>query len=613
MAVKFLKTRRQRVLFRVVVSTLAIICIIGVAINFYFSPKLDQKLKNTILTSTDSLYSLNFSKANLHVLQGKIVIDNIVLQPNLDVYNRRKKVNLAPNSLYEVKIRRLVINHIHPFKLYFDRKLDIDQLVISEPDLIVNYEQNRDQDTVIKDKKTPYQLISKVLKSIHIENILLNDVKLKYVNRNGDKPDAMEFKELNLSATDFLLDSTSQFSKTRFLFCEDVGAELNNYNGTSDDKRYAYQVKKVRFSTRSSELNISGMSFLPTESANTFFKNSQSDYYSIKLDSLRLDHFDFKSYSKYHKLFASNLKLSDGSIHIYANPNPKDTTSDNSVNFPQLLLKRFKIDLKIDTIGIKNISLIYTEYNKKSGKTGTVSFDNTSGELLNITNNKAALQKNNMATVQLKTYFINTARLDVQFSFKLDDENMPFSYKGHLAPMDLQKITPVTTPLAMVKISSGKLKSFDFDFKADRVKSTGKVVILYNDLRVAVLKRDENDNLKKMSIASLLANALVIKRDNPAENGPPRVGEVLWVRKINSSIFTYMWKTLLMGIKESAGYDKQTEQTVKQKVIEFKQNKLTHDARKALRQQKRAARREKRAQKKAAKEAAEVEKSMEIE
>src|ERR1700748_1077535 len=106
MAVKFLKTRRQRVLFRVFVSTLAIICIIGVAINFYFSPKLDQKLKNTILTSTDSLYSLNFSKANLHVLQGKIVIDNIVLQPNLDVYNRRKKVNLAPNSLYEVKIRR---------------------------------------------------------------------------------------------------------------------------------------------------------------------------------------------------------------------------------------------------------------------------------------------------------------------------------------------------------------------------------------------------------------------------------------------------------------------------------------------------------------------------
>ena len=239
---------------------------------------MDEKLKTTILTSTDSLYTLNFSKANLHVLQGKIVISNLVLQPNIEVYNRRKKVNLAPNSLYEVKIRRLVINHVHPMMLYFKKKLDIDQLEITEPEIVVNYEQNRDQDTVIKDKKMPYELISKVLKSVHIQSILLNEAKLKYVTHNGPKTDSMEFRELNFTATNFLLDSVSQYNKSRFLFCDDVSAELRNYSGTSYNKRYSYNIKKIRFSTSSSELNISGISFLPTEPTGRFFKDSNTDY-----------------------------------------------------------------------------------------------------------------------------------------------------------------------------------------------------------------------------------------------------------------------------------------------------------------------------------------------
>ncbi|WP_448700829.1 hypothetical protein ACFGVR_02130 [Mucilaginibacter sp. AW1-3] len=606
MAFKFLKQRWQRVLLRVLIGIAAFVLIAGIAVNFYFSPKLDSKLKNVILTSTDSLYSLDFSKANLHVLQGKIVVNNLVLQPNLEVYNRRKKLSLAPNSLYEVKIRRLVINHIHPFTLYFKKKLDIDQLEITEPEILLNYEQNRDQDTVIRDKKTPYQLISKVLKSVHIQSILLNDVKLKYVNHNGAKADSMAFKELNLVATDFLLDSVSQFSKTRFLFCDDVSAELNNYAGTSYDKRYAYKVKKVKFSTRSSELNISGMSFLPTESAGRFFKGSRTDYYTIKLDSLKLDKFDFKTYSKYHKLFAKNLTLTDGRVQLFSNPVPGDSTIDNSVNYPQMLLKKLNIDLKIDTIHTKKISIFYTELSQKSGQSGTVIFANTSGDLYNITNNKAALQQNSLATARLHTYFMNVAQLNVDFNFKLGDDNVPFSFKGDLSSIDLKKVNPIAVPLGMVKISSGKVKRLSFSYLANKQQARGKLLILYNDLRVALLKRDSSDNrvhLKKMSIMSLFANALVIKRDNPAGNSPAREANVVVPRLPRWSIFTFMWKSLWTGLKDCGGYDKQTEQTVKQKIGEFKQNQLTKATRKALRQQRRAERRAKRALKKQQKEA----------
>jgi hypothetical protein len=613
MPIKFLRRHWQKVLLSITGLIVLFISMVIVGINFYWSPRLDQKLRTTVLTSTDSLYSIDFSKANLHVLQGKIVIDNLVLQPNITVYNRKKKAGLAPNSLYEVKIRQLQITHIHPFSLYFSKKLDIDQLVISEPDVTVNYEQNRDQDTVVTNKKTPYQLISKALKAIHVQSILLDDVKLKYIDHSSTEPVVSEFKELNFTATDFQLDSLKQDSKQRFLFCSDISVELNNYEGVSTGKRYAYKIEKVRFSTRTSELKMSGMSFAPAESATEFFKKSKADYYVIKLDSLRLNNFDYKAYSKFHKLFATHLTLNNGSVHIYSNPVPTDTTVDRSPSFPQLQLKTLKMDVKVDTVNLSGIAVLYSEYNEKSRQTGNVSFDNISGTFANITNNKAALQKNNIATGQLRSYLMNAALLNTNFSFKLDDDNGAFTYKGSLGPMELKKINPVAMPLGMIKIASGKAKSFDFDMQADRKMATGKACILYNDLRIAILKRDSDNSLKKMSIASLLANAMVIKRDNPTGGATPRVAKVVWLRKPSSSIFTFMWRSLFKGLKECAGYDARTEQTVKQKVVEFKANKLTRGIRKAERLQRRAKRKAKRALKQQRREAAKAAKVAQVE
>lgn len=569
MALNILKKRWQKLLITALLLFFILISIPAFFINRYWSPILASKLQSTILASTDSLYSLSFSSASLHILQGKIVFDKIELKPNLEVYNRRKKQHLAPNSLYDLQIKRLVIHHIHPITLYLEKKLDISQIVISAPNLRVDYEQNRNEDTLVSNKKTPYQLISKVLKSVHVQNIMLNDVKFKYTDHSGAKPDISEFNELNFSATDFLLDSTTHVSSSRFLFCADVSGELHHYEGTSNDKRYHYNIASLKFSTRSSQLDIAGMSFLPVKSPDQFFKGTKEDCYALKLDSLRLNHFDFKSYNKYHKFYGSKLLLNNGSIKVYSNPAPKDTTSERSGNFPHVLLRKLKMDTRIDTVEINKIDVAYTEYNKKSSQAGTVIFNNTSAKFLNITNNKAALQKNNIATAQLQTYFMNYGRLNLQFAFNLTDENAAFSYKGHLGTMDLHKVNPVAMPLALVKIASGEVQKLDFEMHADKNTAKGLLTVLYSDLKISLLKKDDENKLKKMGIVSLLANALVIKRNNPTEGEAPRSFNIVYSRKSNTPFFGFLWRSLFVGLKSSAGYDANTENTVKQKMSDF--------------------------------------------
>jgi len=49
-----------------------------------------------VLSGTDSLYKVDFSSAELQILQGRIILYDITLKPDTAVYNRKKKA--APGA-----------------------------------------------------------------------------------------------------------------------------------------------------------------------------------------------------------------------------------------------------------------------------------------------------------------------------------------------------------------------------------------------------------------------------------------------------------------------------------------------------------------------------------
>ncbi|MEO6851821.1 MAG: hypothetical protein ABI203_10160, partial [Mucilaginibacter sp.] len=229
MRVNIFKHNWQNRLFTFVLILVGVILIFAFFVNLYWSPILASKVKKAVLTSSDSLYTVEFSDAELHIIRGEIDIYNITLKPDTAVYNRRKKNHLAPNNLVELHVKRVVLSHIHPFKLYFQHVLDIGEVILKQPELNVSYQLNHTKDTVTKDKRTTWQKISKSLHSIHIGNIALNDVKFKYEDYSGNKVATSELKEMDLNATDLLIDSATQADKSRLLYCRDIAAQLNNY------------------------------------------------------------------------------------------------------------------------------------------------------------------------------------------------------------------------------------------------------------------------------------------------------------------------------------------------------------------------------------------------
>jgi hypothetical protein len=607
MAINLFKYKKHKIGLTILLVLVGIVLVLSFIVNQYWSPILAKRVKSVVYTSSEGLYTIDFSDAKFHILRGELDIYNITLKPDTAVYNLRLKSHLAPNNLVELHVMRLIISHMHPFMLYFQHKLEIGRIVLSQPELNVSYQQNHLKDTVVKDHRTLYQKISGSLKSIHIGDIILGDVKLKYQDYSGTKLAISELKEMNLSATDLLIDSATQTDKSRTLFCRDIVAELNNYAGQSKNGLYKYKIKSLRLSTKTSRLDIHGLELKPVK-PDVFFKNSQWDRFDVHLDTLRINHFDYQGYHKYRVINASHMSLSTGSLNLFSNPKFILKTTDRERTYPNFGLKEIRADLNIDTIDVKHINVSYTEYNHKSDQTGTIIFNNSSGRFLNVTTNKQALARNNVCTVNISSYFMNRGKLNVQFTFDLTNQNLPFTYKGSIGPMDLTALNPAVMTLGLIKVNTGQLTRFDFDIKADNSISKGRVALLYNDLKVAVLKADTiNDKLKHMAIASLYANVMILKHNNPDNPGEiPRSFYVNYERPRDYPFFKNIWHTLLSGIKPCVGLNEKVQQDVKDKIANMAIKKQERLIKKEQRKQRRAERKLRRELKKRQKEQAQL-------
>jgi hypothetical protein len=577
----------------------AVVLILAFLVNLYWSPILAFEVKEIVFKSSDSLYTADFSSAELHVLRGTIVIFNITLKPDTAVYNRRKREHLAPNNLVELHVKRLTLSHIHPFKLYFQKKLDIGEIVLNEPVLNITYQLNHTSDTSLKPGRTMWQKISKNLNSIHIGNILLGDVKLSYKDYSGNKLVLSELKELNLSARDLLIDPTTQTDKSRVLFCKEIIAELNNYSGKTANGLYYYKISSLKLSTLTSKLNIEGLTLKPVDTG-LFFNKSRHDRFSMHIDSMQVNNFDYVNYHKYRILNASGLLINNGTIEVFCNPKHLYNGADQVSSFPNAAIYKINDNMNIGSIILNHINVVYSEYNAKSKQTGSVTFNNTKGRFLNVTNNKTALQKNNACTAEITSYFMNRGKLNVKFNFNLTDENKAFSYKGRLGPLKLQYINPVVMPLAMVKITSGNIDAFDFDIYADRTSARGNVSALYNNLKISLLKVDTVfDNLKQRPIATLYANLFIVKHNNPdIPGGLPRSIYVNYSRTPETPFFKSVWQTLLSGIKPCIGLDKKAQDAAIAVQNELAANKQNRKIKKEQRLQRRAERHKKREEEK---------------
>lgn len=239
-------------------------------------------------------------------------------------------------------------------------------------------------------------------------------------------------------------------------------------------------------------------------------------------------------------------------LHIFNDRTlPFDETSKVG-KYPQQQLLNLDIPIYIKTVHVKNGLVSYRERGRASKQIGDVFFKNIQATISNVTNIKEYVAKNNTLFLKAKTKFLGVAPIETTWKLNYTSPHGAFDVTGSAGKFDATKLSSITEPLGLASISNGTINKLDFAITGTDLKANGETTLLYEDLKIKLLKpgSDADDDLEKKGVLSLLAN-LFTKNNNPS-NGVTRKADIDYDRDITKSFFNLLWKSIFSAAKKTA-------------------------------------------------------------
>jgi hypothetical protein len=557
----------MRPVWKWVLGIIGAILIILISVVWYYSrnwkPIVESKLKEVVHNSTNGLYSLHYDDLDLNIGLGNATLYNAELIPDSAVYQKMVLSKDAPNNRFHIKLKKLKVRRFNLVDVLANKKLHIKSISFEEPNIHLMSEYHSFNDTVrTMPQKTLYESIKDIFTSVNVRDVDIDNVQFKYSKIEEGKQSSIDLDKVTIKVHDVLVDETSLEDTTRFYYTKMVDVSVLGFEYDLPDGFYKVKFNGLKINTREQNLLLTNVDFRPKMSKANFYKQKKQNVTMavLKFDTLRVERLNFQALVDYQQTIAWKVQLKNGSVDLHADKRyPKYPIIKIGESPHQKLLKLKKL-LSLDTVVVDNISVTYHEMSGKYFREGSISFNNASGMLTNVTNDSSALKKDKYMRADLRAKIMNTGNINAKFGFDMLSKTGLHTYSGTVGAMNATAFNRILRPLLNVEIASGNIKKVAFNMQGTDRKNWGEFRFDYNDLKISLLnKNDENGEQSSKKVVSYLINQLLINDSNPDNKGVYTIANVNYTRVPEHTFFKTIWQSLLDGIKQCAGISEERE------------------------------------------------------
>lgn len=548
-------TPRGRIIF---VSILFILLLaIGGGILYWQTHKkkiIRDKLESAIREKSQGLYNIHYDKMDLDELSGNLVVTNLSLAYDSLKYAELVKQEKAPAVLLKIHVPQINVVGVKTPRALIDKRIDGKKLEILEPSIEIIYTmQGKDSARNVPTRETYEQILGN-LKELSIDTVSLINARITTRNLKTKRP-LIELAGATVQLVNIQVDSAANADSTRLFFAKEALLNCESLSWSSANKLYKYTAKNISLSSVARAARVQSFAMAPQLGEDAFVKSlpTQDDRFDFSLRDILIKNLDFLQL-KEETILADSLLVGSATLKIYRDLNIVRDKRNRVGTYPHQALRKLSIPLSVKKVLIDNTLLEYKERNNITGQAGKVQFVHTQAVITNLTNQKELIAKNGMMTVDINSHFMNKAPFRVTWLFYLQSTNGRFDVKGNLGSINARDLNQLAEPMGPARIEKGTVKNVQFNLAGHDYGMGGTVLLLYDDLKVALLEKDKGaKEWDKKSFTSFVANIL-IKNANPSKKDEaPRVANVTYQRDVNRSIFNMAWKTLFQGIKETVG------------------------------------------------------------
>jgi len=533
--------------------TMVLLCLLSLVslLGFWgLKPLLKKRIQSAVLESTNGLYSIDFKSLKYDILSGSAEVSSVVWQSDSTLFDDLKRANQMPDNVYEAKVNKIELTGLRPWTIIFSKKLHLNSIVIYSP--IIDVLHQKQSYNSLKTAKSPYQIISKFVKSFEVEKVSFDNITFNFTNlANPQKPQHSKVENLDLVVSNFLIDSASHIDKKRFYYTKECIFKLKSVKVTSKDSLNLFSINSLVFSTRTRTLSMADLRYQPRYQPIIYGNKSEGeDRILVHCKNLALRGISLQKLFFEKKLYAHSLQINSGMINVFTDTRIFNTPPKSNFRpFPPKAFKDLAFKMCIDTVNLRKFSITYSEYNPETKMVGNVKFRRVFGSILNCTNDTLPLSQKPICVLSVKAKLMNQADMFLNFSFDLNAKNEDFTCQGGVINMQAKAVNQVLKSLVMAEIKEGFVEKFSFNMKGNKFGLRGSSTMIYNGLEVDIYKQLNKAGIfKKRKFLSFIANQFVIKNSNPIPKKPIRVAKINYMRVPSKAFFYTIWKGLVDGI-----------------------------------------------------------------
>ena len=543
---------------------------------FYYSKILRNYVIETVSRESKGLYKVEISSLSLNILDGNLTINKFSLLPDTAFYRAHSHTDTLAPLLIRLSINQFYIRGFHVMDAVRHRKIEMTRIRFIGP--VVTVFRMKMPSKAIEDQHKDKMMsipLPKGLTSIEVNEFIVENAKLEFVDCSQDSITRNSFPVCNIFVKNILVDSAHQ-GKKRLFNADDISIILGAFSLPLKNGMNEISFGEIGLSTASSEVYMKNFHLKPLYNHHAYTRKLgfQTDWMDIRINKLLFQRMNLRKLLFEGKMIAGLLEIDSLVLDDYRDKRvaPKPGFKPP---MPQDAIRKLKTYLRIDTVLLKGGKASYAE--QTGAEPGTIFFDKLGASFNGLTNDSVLLNTGLVSELKGTAWLMGKGKLDVTVDFKFGDKRNSFTFSALTGPIDLVEINPMLSNLLPARVVSGKLDKLVVpQVYANDDVAKGSLLFYYNDLSVEVKDKKQTTWTKiKTGVINWAANDLIINNNNPTKAGKMKTGVISFNRDKGKGIINYFWKSTLSGLKSTMGFNSKAQKEMireeKQQVKEKKQ------------------------------------------
>lgn len=269
-----------------------------------FSDQVEFAVRNHLIRLSDNVHVIRAGTIGFSTSRKEVYVTDARMYPE-----PQSKDFPAITWNIQLQIPEIRIKGINVEDLYFDQKIEADNVLISSPEIKLYQKNIKTKQVDIKDISFP---MPKEIEIISMGQFNMTSATLKVFSELGLQPYLIVQSDLKMEAQDVLIekdpvDYHPAFKKGKYT------AGLVQFKFTPKDKNQQISIEELNFST--SEKHIVGRQLIvkPKE------RNNQQDQFEMQIPSFSMNGFDLDKAYRNNQYFFESILVGKPRLNVYNN------------------------------------------------------------------------------------------------------------------------------------------------------------------------------------------------------------------------------------------------------------------------------------------------------